>query len=97
VKGEIEILRYVLEHHPEASRHERVIRDSILRRHVAAGELAFFLGDLVQVREFLDAVPSEARSGSVRLKRLIAALPSVAAEPCRRASLSLAALLRRLR
>jgi glycosyltransferase involved in cell wall biosynthesis len=97
LKGEIEILRYVLEHHREASRHERVIRDSIVQRHVAGGELAFLLGDLVQARDFLDAVPSEARSRSVRLKGLIAALPPMAAEPFRRASLSLAALLRRLR
>lgn len=97
LKGEIEILRYVLEHHRHASEHERAIRDSIVQRYVAGAELAFALGALDRVREFLDAVPPDARSRSVRLKGLIAALPPAAAEPLRRASLSLAALLRRRR
>ena len=97
LKGEIEILHYVLEHHASASKHERVIGESIVQRHIAGAELAFLLGDLGQVREFLDAVPTEKRSRPACLKRLIAALPPPVAEPLRRASLSLVALLRRLR
>lgn len=97
LKGEIEILHYVLEHHQAAAEHERVIRDSIVQRHVAGAELAFHLGDLGLVHDFLSAVPHRARSHSLRLKSLIAALPPRLAEPIRKASLFLAALLRRLR
>jgi glycosyltransferase involved in cell wall biosynthesis len=97
VKGEIEILHYVLEHHASASKHERVIRESIVQRHIAGAELAFFLGDLDRVPGFLAAVPHRARSRSLRLKGLIAALPPAAGRPLRRLSLALAAVLRRLR
>ena len=97
LKGEIEILHYVLEHHASASKHERVIRESIVQRHIAGAELAFFLGDLDRVPDFLAAVPRRARSRSLRLKGLIAALPPVAGRPLRRLSLALAAGFRRLR
>ncbi len=97
LKGEIEILHYVLAHHGAASEHERVIRDSIVQRHVGGAELAFLLGDFTLVRDFLRAVPPGARPWSLRLKSLIAALPARLAEPLRRSSLSLAALLRRFR
>jgi glycosyltransferase involved in cell wall biosynthesis len=96
LKGEIEILHYVLQHHTAASAHEGVIRDSIVQRHVAGAELAFLLGDLGLVHDFLRAVPRRARSRSLRLKSFIAALPPGVAEPARKGSLSLAALLRRL-
>ena len=97
LKGEIEILHYVLAHHPAAAAHERVIRDSIVQRNVAGAELAFLLGHLDLVHDFLRAVPLAARSRSLRLKSLIASLPLGGAEPARKASLSLARLLRRVR
>jgi glycosyltransferase involved in cell wall biosynthesis len=97
LKGEIEILHYVLAHHPAAAAHERVIRDSIVQRNVGGAELAFLLGHLGLVHDFLKAVPLSARSRSLRLKSLIASLPLGGAEPARKASLSLARLLRRVR
>lgn len=95
LKGEIEILRYVLRNHPEALRHERTIRESILKRYVSGVELAFALGDFERLRDFWVHVPATARSRKVQMKRLIAGLPAAVAGPVRRASLGLSALLRR--
>jgi glycosyltransferase involved in cell wall biosynthesis len=96
LKGEIEILRYVLQQ-PYARLHQAAVLDGIARLNVAGADGCFHSGNLAGFREFLNAVPREHRSWTLRMKSLIATLPSKAAEPCRRASLSLAALLRRLR
>jgi hypothetical protein len=94
LRGEVEILRYVLAHQPEASSHEEAIRASIETRHVAGAELAFAMGHLDEVAGFLREVPRGARPPAVRLKALIASLPRAVAEPLRAGALGLSTLLR---
>jgi glycosyltransferase involved in cell wall biosynthesis len=95
--GEIEILRYVLAHHPEAADHERAIRRSIETRYIAGAELAFALGRLDQVEDFLRQLPAARRRAALRLKALIAGLPRAVAEPLRAGVVGLSALMRRRR
>jgi hypothetical protein len=95
--GEIEILRYVLAHHPEAGRHEGAVRASIETRYIAGAELAFALGRFDQVEDFLRALPAARRPAVVRLKALIAALPRGVAEPLGASVRGLSALMRRRR
>jgi hypothetical protein len=97
LKGEIEILRYVLEQQPFARRHQAAVLDGIARLNVAGAEVCFQSGNLSGFREFLKAVPPGYRSRALRIKSLIARLPDRVAERLRGASLTLAAHLRRLR
>lgn len=97
LRGEITILHYVLDHQPAARGHEGAIRDSIIERSAGGADMTFLAGDLDGFREFLEAVPWERRSASLRMKSLIARLPDRVARALRPASLALAARLRQLR
>lgn len=95
LQGEITILHYVLEHHPEAREHEETIRNSIVERSAAGADMAFLTGDLDRFGEFLKGVPSGRRSRALRIKSLVARLPSPFAHAAREASLAMAARRRR--
>jgi hypothetical protein len=97
LKGEIEILRYVLRQQPFAQLHQAAVLDSIARLNVAGAEVCFQAGNLAGFRDFLKAVPTGHRSRSLRIKALIARLPDRVAQVLRGASLTMAARLRRQR
>jgi hypothetical protein len=97
LQGEISILRYVLEHHPAARAYERTIRNCIVERSAAGANMAFQAGDLHQFREFLKAVPFERRSRPLRIKSVIAQLPSPLAHALRGVGLATAARVRHRR
>jgi len=96
IKGEIEILRYVVQQ-PYARLHQAAVLDGIAKLNIAGADVCFHSGDLAGVREFLNAVPREHRSWSLRAKSLVAGLPARVAEPLREASLAVAARFRRQR
>jgi hypothetical protein len=73
--GEIEILRYVLAHQPEAMKYEAAIREQIRIRSASAASDAFEAGDLELTRRLMGDVPPEFRSTKLKLKGLIAQLP----------------------
>jgi hypothetical protein len=73
--GEVEILRYVLEHHPAARQHQVLIEEEIVARSAQAAELAFLRGDLELVHKLSGSVPRHYRSGKLQLKSAIAGLP----------------------
>ncbi len=69
--GEIEILRFVLKHNPDAKSHEDLIRQQVTRRFMMAAEAAFANGDLALARELFQAIPSSSRSWKLHVKRLL--------------------------
>lgn len=97
IKGEVEILRYVLREQPYARLQQAAVLDRIAKLNIGGADVCFHSGDLAGFREFLNVVPHENRSWSLRMKSLVARLPARVAEPLRRASLAAAARLRRSR
>lgn len=94
--GEIQILRYVLEHHPAAKEHKRAICEQIILRSAIAAEGAFAAGLLDKARELLAAVPRDRRSGRLRVKAAIARLPRPLARLARETALEIGNWKRRL-
>jgi len=72
--GEIDILRYVLDHHPAAKAYENAIREQIVSRSTSAASSAFAAGEYARVREILRAVPYSRRSWKLQIKGLAAAI-----------------------
>jgi hypothetical protein len=82
--GDANILEYVLASRPWLLPHAAVIRDGVARRRRDALDSAFADGDFVAVRAIYRQLPAGVRSARVRLKALIAGLPSPVAAPVRR-------------
>jgi hypothetical protein len=74
--GDIELLRYVLEHNPSAKKHSRLIEDKIIAASADAAEGAFELGEMQKARELLGAVPHRKRRCKLHIKSLIIHSPS---------------------
>ena len=73
--GGIQILKYVLEHHPAARMYEKDLRDQIVLRSAQTAELAFELCDLTTTRKLFKDVPKPRQSRKQRLKNAISTLP----------------------
>jgi glycosyltransferase involved in cell wall biosynthesis len=74
--GDANILEYVLGSRPSLRPHAMLIRDSVVRRRRDALDSAFADGDFAAVRAIYRQLPAGGRSARVRLKALIAGLPS---------------------
>jgi glycosyltransferase involved in cell wall biosynthesis len=81
--GEIEVLRYVLQHNPIALKAKGIIVDEIARRTAKAAEQSFDIGNLRGCRELMKSVPVRQRSRRQILKAAIASLPPYAAHGLR--------------
>ncbi len=77
--GEIEILRYVLENHVAARKHQAAIGRKIEERSAQAAAVAFTTGDFGKTRELLAAVPFQQRSWKLHLKAMVSHAPERAA------------------
>jgi len=86
--AEVEVLRYVREHHPAAKEHARLIEDEIIRRRTGAAALAFEIGNFETVRQVMAQVPRSSVSWRLQVKSLIARCPGPLARPLRRAATS---------
>ena len=87
--AEVEILRYVREHHPAAKEHARLIEDEVIRRRTIAAALAFENGNFETVRQVMAEVPRSSVSWRLQLKSFIAQCPGPLARPLRRAAMRL--------
>ena len=74
-RGQIEILRYVLEHHGLDAEESALVVQEIERRRVEASYGAFQRGDFNVVRELLAGVPAGYMDSKTRMKGLVARLP----------------------
>ena len=74
--AELEILRYVLDHHPAARLHAGVIREQIVRISAGTAENAFALGEFAKMRDLLKDVPWNRRSRKLHIKSLLAYCPA---------------------
>lgn len=73
--GEIEILRYVLNHHSSAKRLETVILDQIRRRSESVAEASFNTRDFETMLNVLKKAPIWQRSWRLHVKTCVARLP----------------------
>jgi len=89
IMAEVEILRYVREHHPAAKEHARLIEDEVIRRRTIAAALAFENGNFETVRQVMAEVPRSSVSWRLQLKSFIAQCPGPLARPLRRAAMRL--------
>ena len=80
-RGQIEILQYVLEHHPISSALKAQVTDQIELRRVEAAYGAFRSGDFALVRSLLSPVPRNYLDRKSTLKLWIARLPQPLAKP----------------
>jgi hypothetical protein len=82
--GDGQVLEQVLATRPELGRHADLIRASIARRRREALETAFARGDIATVRDVFALLPLAERGAKVRIKRLVAGLPVLAARQAAR-------------
>ena len=88
--GEVAVLRYVLEHNPDAKPYAHTIEEQIVMRGAEAAGAAFSIGDFVTMRQMLGSVPRERRSFKLRCKEFLASCP----KPLRQAIQTAASSLR---
>jgi glycosyltransferase involved in cell wall biosynthesis len=74
--GDMEMLRFVLDHNPAAVKYSSVIGEKIIASSSDAADGAFAIGDMQMVRELLKAVPYNRRTWKLHIKSLIAHCPS---------------------
>lgn len=80
-RGQIEILQYVLQHHPIGSALKAQVTDQIELRRMEAAYGAFHSGDFALVRSLLSPVPKRYLDQKSALKLWIARLPHPLAKP----------------
>jgi hypothetical protein len=74
--GEIDVLRFALEHHPVARSYGETIRQSIARRQLNALDAAFVVKDFSLVRQLYREMADVRRAPKTTLKYAISLLPS---------------------
>jgi glycosyltransferase involved in cell wall biosynthesis len=82
--GEIEVLRFALQHHQSAIRYRDTILQSIARRQTDAVNAAFLLGNYQLVRDLYREMVPGARSSKLRTKYVIACMPEQLRHPVAR-------------
>jgi hypothetical protein len=76
LEGEVAILRHAMAHHAGAAEHRELIEAEIGKRTLAAAEVAFDQERFDLVRELAKAVPAGLRHNKLKLKAMIAGLPT---------------------
>ena len=82
--GQIDILRYVLEHHALTQEEHALVAEQIHLRRVEAVYGAFRRSDFAHVRQLLDGVPATYVDSKTRLKGMVSKLPAPLARVARR-------------
>jgi glycosyltransferase involved in cell wall biosynthesis len=82
--GEVDVLRYALQHHPQAAQCRDTILRSIARRQRDALDAAFVAGDYRLVQDLYRDLPAATRAAKTRAKYLVAILPPPLRDPLAR-------------
>jgi hypothetical protein len=81
--GQVEILRFVADHHPAAIDYSSLMQKKIIDATCHAAEGAFALGYMAMMRELLKEVPLQDRSPKLKMKSAIAHFPNGISRPLR--------------
>jgi glycosyltransferase involved in cell wall biosynthesis len=74
--GDMEMLRFVLDHNPAAINYSSVIAQKIIAANSDAADSAFAIGQMQMVRNFLKEVPYHKRTWKLHVKSLMAHCPT---------------------
>lgn len=81
--GEVEILKYIRQHHRHAKLCLPALEAAIRARTIEAGEAHFAAGDLQEAKRLLGSLPLRSLKGKPAVKRLISSMPQPLAEKAR--------------